>query len=733
MNRIKRSSIALLVILIICLCLYSPALSQAEESSNELFDVRISTGYLTPWANPVIVVTLYKAPFEMLDFEFLISYDTLLMSVDLVRWGNLFCCSEYCNWINFSYQVFDSSSDCSNGNCIPGTIKVSGTAVLNPDLEYPNCSLPNFATNFLYIYFRLSSNIDESCKFIPVTFAWNDCYDNTITFDALPGNTSDDATTAVADKVYTNGEVVPPVDSFPSFAGPADSCITNSSGTSDPLKRLIEFHNGGIYLQCDSSDYLIGDIDLDGLPYQSSDSALFREYFLKGESAFSIHPAKQRFATDINKDGELPQINDLVQLGRIISEELHPDSVIDEYIGARYRIFNDRDNRKVSLLSTIAAPVLWLKFYGEITPVNVAENYVVEHHYDGIFTRIIMENHISTGTGDILLFEYEGNGNLYQVQGSSLPGVIIEMYVSDNILNCGLGRLCRFTNELGDVNLNYVSCEVADWVMFQNYFVYGEQIFSVDLVHQIYNTDVNVDSLFATIEDLVLLTRIITGDAFCATYFDSTSSNTATFRQNEVTQQIEVVTTDSLGAVVLVFNGEINPTASDTSNFSLGHNFDNGLTRVLIMPNINNIISLDSNFITEGILMTYTGTGQLIEAHTATNMGVKVNSVIDISTDIAENPDNLPTEFALYNNYPNPFNIETTIKFDLPRASEVSFEIINILGQTVYNVTNRYSAGSHTIYWDGTTNSGQTAGSGVYYYRITARDFVSSKKMILLK
>ena len=734
MNKIKRSSIALLVNFIICFSLFDSAFAEAEEPPNELFVVTIGSEYeIRPGHTAYVPVTLFKAPYDMIAFEFLISYDMSLLSFQGVEEGPLFFWDNYCDWEYFEYRHYDSSSDCSNGNCIPGTIKVLGIADIGSNLDYPNCLRPEFAADFFQIRFRLSSNINESCNFIPIKFIWNDCYDNSISIDSLPGDGVLDATSAVAYRVFTNGEIIPFADSFPSFSGPADSCITNSSTASNPVKRLIEFHNGGIYVECDSSDYLIGDIDLDGLPFQSNDAAIFREYFLKGESAFSIHPAKQRAATDINKDGYLAQLNDLVQLDRIVLEELHPDSVIDGYLPGSNIIINDRDNKRVTMITPIATEVLWLKFFGEVTPVNIAEDYVVVRHYDGIFTRMIMENHKSADTGDVFLFEYEGEGGLFEVQRSTHLGERIEFSVY-YIINCGLGLPCSITLSLGDVNLNGIACEVADWVIFRNYFLYGEQVFKIDPFWQTYNTDLNIDNLFLTIEDYVLLTRTIIGDARCATYFDSTSPNIATFRQNQLTQQIEVITPDSLGAVVLVFNGEINPTANDTNYFSLGHNFDNGLTRVLTIPNINNIISLDSIFITDGLLITYTGTGQLIEAHTATNKAVKVNSVIDVATDITEQgPDNLPEVFALHQNYPNPFNIETTIKFDLPRASEVSFEIINILGQIVYNVTSRYSAGSHTIYWDGSLNSGQTVGSGVYYYRITAGDFVSSKKMILLK
>ena len=94
----------------------------------------------------------------------------------------------------------------------------------------------------------------------------------------------------------------------------------------------------------------------------------------------------------------------------------------------------------------------------------------------------------------------------------------------------------------------------------------------------------------------------------------------------------------------------------------------------------------------------------------------------------------LPDRFALNQNYPNPFNPATVIEFDLPRRSNVSITIFNLLGQKVVElVDEEYPAGSHQITWDGISSSGQRASTGIYFYRLVAEDFINTKKMILLK
>ena len=89
----------------------------------------------------------------------------------------------------------------------------------------------------------------------------------------------------------------------------------------------------------------------------------------------------------------------------------------------------------------------------------------------------------------------------------------------------------------------------------------------------------------------------------------------------------------------------------------------------------------------------------------------------------------LPDEYALNQNYPNPFNPSTEIAFDLPVASHVELTVFNILGQQVEKlVDGEREAGQHTVTWEASRYS-----SGVYFYRVQAKNFSATKKMLLLK
>ena len=94
-----------------------------------------------------------------------------------------------------------------------------------------------------------------------------------------------------------------------------------------------------------------------------------------------------------------------------------------------------------------------------------------------------------------------------------------------------------------------------------------------------------------------------------------------------------------------------------------------------------------------------------------------------------------PEQFALANNYPNPFNPATTIKYALPEAASVRLEVFNVVGQVVRTlVADHQNAGRYVVQWDASDDSGYSLSSGIYFYRLQAGgEFLEVKKMLLLK
>lgn len=90
---------------------------------------------------------------------------------------------------------------------------------------------------------------------------------------------------------------------------------------------------------------------------------------------------------------------------------------------------------------------------------------------------------------------------------------------------------------------------------------------------------------------------------------------------------------------------------------------------------------------------------------------------------------NAPYQFTLYQNYPNPFNVSTAIRFTLPKECKVKMGVYDLLGKEIATLVDaKMDAGEHTVTWDA-----ENVASGVYVYKLTTKDFVQTRKMLLLK
>jgi flagellar hook assembly protein FlgD len=89
-------------------------------------------------------------------------------------------------------------------------------------------------------------------------------------------------------------------------------------------------------------------------------------------------------------------------------------------------------------------------------------------------------------------------------------------------------------------------------------------------------------------------------------------------------------------------------------------------------------------------------------------------------------------------NFPNPFNGSTTIRYEIPDTktteTKAAIQIFNMLGQKVKTLVYApHDPGTYNITWDGTNDAGAHVASGVYFYRLITKTFVTTKKMVYLK
>jgi hypothetical protein len=107
-----------------------------------------------------------------------------------------------------------------------------------------------------------------------------------------------------------------------------------------------------------------------------------------------------------------------------------------------------------------------------------------------------------------------------------------------------------------------------------------------------------------------------------------------------------------------------------------------------------------------------------------------------LNTGVEGNPaaDAKPTVFSLASNYPNPVRTSTTIKFGLPKDSDVRIEVFNIAGQKVKTLASgKLNAGYHTVNWRGANENGQKVAAGVYLVRMVTPEFTGTRKMTVLR
>jgi hypothetical protein len=152
---------------------------------------------------------------------------------------------------------------------------------------------------------------------------------------------------------------------------------------------------------------------------------------------------------------------------------------------------------------------------------------------------------------------------------------------------------------------------------------------------------------------------------------------------------------------------------------------------IQLLHGSNNLTVTDSEFrypLPDEEVIT-TGSRMPIANHQSINHRAIQSRSSQNSLEADETKKDVPKEYALSNNYPNPFNPSTTIQFALPQEQYVIIEVYNPAGQKVETLVNRkFSAGYHEVNWLAINMA-----TGIYFYRIQAGSFQDLKKMILLK
>jgi len=278
-----------------------------------------------------------------------------------------------------------------------------------------------------------------------------------------------------------------------------------------------------------------------------------------------------------------------------------------------------------------------------------------------------------------------------------------------DFVNGGIDIVCADSIDArGDINLNEIAYEIADAVLYSNYFVYGISVFTVNVDGQIAASDVNADGLTLSVADLVYTIRVLVGDAnpYPKEVVTEASYVNANYQHSDA-GIISVTNKDVLVAAAhVVVAGDVTPTLL-ANNMTIESAFDGTNTRIIVYSLENNSFTGD---------MINVGNNEIVSIDMADNMGNQVVAKW------------IPSNFAVAQNYPNPFNPSTTVEFSIPVNANVAMTIYNVNGQEVTNFSGDFEAGVHSFEWDASN-----AASGIYFYRLSAGEFSAVKKMVLLK
>ncbi len=245
----------------------------------------------------------------------------------------------------------------------------------------------------------------------------------------------------------------------------------------------------------------------------------------------------------------------------------------------------------------------------------------------------------------------------------------------------------------GDVNLD-TAIDILDIIAILNNLLYGFELPGGECAGD-FNADGSIDIL-----DIVAIVN----------YILYNRAESATFANIQINDNaVEMAADGFVGAVqmTLIHDGSLTLDITDAAMTS-GYSTEGTRTTVIIVaPEAGELFTADNDFQIESI--------------------VAASGDSYITANIAQ-------DYALLSSYPNPFNPETTISYDIMTDGMVEVAIYNLMGQKVASLVNNYhSAGSYTVNWAGQDHLGNAVSSGVYFAQLTSGNEVVTNKITLLR
>jgi hypothetical protein len=359
---------------------------------------------------------------DMYGFDFLIAYDASVLNAMGAIAGELFDETGAYRWEYFTFRM-SPFGNCGSA-CPSGFMEIIGLAEQNDGPNHPlSFNVPDGMVLFQLKFF-VSDNRLYECQYVPIRFFWMGCTDNMISYHSAVAVDPLEITSAVSEKVWafqaigTYYDMTDMDTGYPTYTGyqGEDECPPEPGKPG--VKQFVDFYNGGIDIICAEDIDGRGDINLNGIENEISDAVVFTNYFIYGLAAFTINVDGQTAATDVNGDGIVLSVADLVYLIRIITgdAQAHPK------VAAGSASFTLEENGVLSTEAELGAALFVFDGNVQVSAAN-AGCEVVSAYVDGQ-TRAIAYNMtknaftgavLSTSEMPVSVEAVDYNGAVYDV------------------------------------------------------------------------------------------------------------------------------------------------------------------------------------------------------------------------------------------------------------------------------------------------------------------------------
>jgi hypothetical protein len=357
-----------------------------------------------------VPITIEYADIPLQGFDLLVAYDPAVLYFISAQQG--WSAEDSCGWEYFTFRYIEPV-DCPD--CPDRLIRLVGWADISPMPNNPGCQAPAAnPTTLATLTFLVSNDRNMECSFLPISFFWITCDDNTL----VPTQSNCDHEIYLSRQVMDHlGRPITAQGPLPAYTGASPECDRDDYDVC--TSRPVEFLNGGVQVVCAEFIDAIGDINLNNIAYEIADAVMFSNYFVDGVSAFGDNVEGSIDASDVNRDGEVLGVADFVYLVRVIVGDALPD---DSRVRTPVRIYFKVGENGRSLGSNWELGALRLVLEGDCQPRLMADYVDLKYVFDGEVTRVFIYS-ISPYRyfGGADFFVWDG-GRLLEIEAASARG-----------------------------------------------------------------------------------------------------------------------------------------------------------------------------------------------------------------------------------------------------------------------------------------------------------------------